>query len=267
MIRNIITDAEEHFTGKDAIDFSNAVTKGFNANLYSDIYLTGYGYIMWVAMPEFLKDEKIKKSIGDFEKMSAVLMKAVRIPSVNLNSVEVTTGFANTNVLSIPTTIDMDRSLQIVYNELSGTPMTKFHQTWISGIRDYASGVSDIKDYGIKTYTANLLYITTKPVHYEAQGSFGSHGGGTPNKRMVETAHFFTNVFPTTDNQANFSMDLESSDKVEVEMNYKFSQMFMGAAVNKFAEDQLKNMISLKDMDSYNIDATGATPAKATGNQ
>ena len=187
-----------------------------------------------------------------------MLFRSVRIPSVNLNTVEVTTGFANTNVLSIPTTIDMDRSLQIVYNELSATPISKFHQAWISGIRDYASGVSDIANYGINTYTGTLLYVTTKPVHYSTQGSSNKE----TNKQMVETAHLFTNVFPTTDNQANFSMDLETSDKVEVEMNYKFSQMFMGDAVNKFAEKQLSSMIRLKDMDAYTIsESTGDASA------
>lgn len=251
---------QTHFTGGANYnkDFTKVVTKGFNATIYSDIYLTGYGYIMWVKIPAFLNDTKIKTANGDFKSMTAVLMKSVRIPSVNLNTVEVTTGFANTNVLSIPTTIDMDRSLQIVYNELSATPISKFHQAWISGIRDYASGVSDIANYGINTYTGTLLYVTTKPVHYSTQGSSGQE----TNRQMVETAHLFTNVFPTTDNQANFSMDLESSDKVEVEMNYKFSQMFMGDAVNKFAEKQLSSMIRLKDMDAYSIsESTGDASA------
>lgn len=244
---NHFVHASSAFSGA----FNNIVTRGFNTNIYSDIYISGYFYIFWTRLPSFLGNEVA--GIGDFRKMSMVLNTAVQIPSVNLQYTEVTTGFANTNKLRIPTTIDYDRTLQISYNELSGTPMTKFHQMWITGIRDYTSGVSDIKDYGIKNYTGDLLYITTKPVHYKSQGSFGKETNTIPNANIIETAHFFSNVFPTSDNQALFSGNLEQSDKILLDMQYSFSEMFMGEGVNTFASEKLDQIIKLKDMGHYQI--------------
>lgn len=232
--------------------FDNVVTRGFNTNIYSDIYISGYFYLYWVRLPNFMKaDQTIQ--LGDFTKMSMVLNTSVQIPSVTLNYTEVTTGFGNTNRLSIPTTLDYDRSLQISYNELSGTPMTKFHQRWITGIRDYTSGVSDIENYGITNYTGDLLYITTKPVHFQSQGTFGKETGTVPNQNMIETAHYFSNVFPTTDNQSVFSGNLEQSDKVPLDMTYRFAEMFMGESVNNYAANKLAEIIRLKDMSQYAI--------------
>lgn len=251
MIRNNVTS--NVFTQvKDVSVFQNSVIKGYNASIYGDIYLSGYGYIVWTRIPEILT-EKYNPMLGDFREISRTLYKAVQIPDVTLNVTEVVTGFGGTNKLSIPTTIDMDTNLSITYNELSGTPITRFHQAWISAIRDYASGVSDIPEYGLQTYTADLLYFTTKPVHYASQGSLGSSTGTVPNERIIETAHLFTHIFPTIDKQSNFSMNIETSDKIEVEVPYRFSQMFMGDAINKLAEEQLPLAIRLKDMDNYAI--------------
>lgn len=219
MIRN--TQIVDYFTnGTGYGNFQNVVTKGFNTGIYSDIYISGFFYIIWTRVPDFMKEGT--ELLGDFRSMSTVMCTGVNIPNVTLNATEVVTGFAGTNKLSIPTTIDMDTSLSISYNELSGTPITKFHQRWISGIRDYASGVSDIPNYSIRNYTGELLYITTKPVHYKTQGSLGQEMGTAPNERMVETAHLFCNVFPTTDNQSLFSANIESSDRLNIEMQYRF---------------------------------------------
>lgn len=250
------TTYTDYFTnGSQYGNFQNVVTKGYNAGIYGDIYLSGFAYIIWTKIPTFMAEGT--ELIGDFKAMSRTLYKAVQIPDATLNTTEVVTGFAGTNRLSIPTTIDIDTSLTITYNELSGTPMTKFHQRWISAIRDYASGVSDIANYGINNYTGELLYITTKPVHYKSQGSFGSETNSVPNEQMIETAHLFTHVFPINDKQSNFSMNIESSDKIELDITYKFSHMFMGDAVNKFATTQLDNIIKLKDMDNYKINVDG----------
>lgn len=238
--------------------FTDAVTKGFNTSVYSDIYISGYFYILWTRVPEFMKKDSTEKILGDFSSMSQVMCTSVQIPDINLNVVEVVTGFGGTNKLSIPTGVDMDTSLTVTYNEMSGTPISKFHQRWISGIRDYASGVSDIPNYSIRNYTGELLYITTKPVHYASQGSFGKSTGQVPNQQMVETAHLFCNVFPVSDRQSLFSANIESSDKISIEMNYRFSQMFQGQQVTALAQRKLGEMIKLKDADFYVIDDDGS---------
>ena len=246
-----------YFTNNAEIknNFANAVTKGFNTSIYSDVYISGYFYILWTRVPTFLKENV--DNLGDFAAMTSRLYKSVEIPAVTLNTVEIVTGFSNTNKVNIPTTLDYDRNLTVTYNELSGLPITRFHQRWISGIRDYSSGVSDIPNYGINTYTGELLYITTKPVHFQQQGSFGQSTGTTPNERMVETAHLFSKIFPTTDNQNLFSGNIEASDKVEQPISYRFAEMFMGQAVNDFAVNNLDRMIKLKDMDAYTINEDG----------
>lgn len=247
MIQNLNNNS--YFTKNDKIgSFENAVTKGYNAGIYGDIYITGFGYIIWTKLPEFMKNVP---EIGDFVHLTRTLYKAVQIPDWTLNTTEVVTGFAGTNKISVPTTLDLDTNLSITYNEISSTPITRFHQRWISAMRDPASGVADITDYGLEQYSGELLYITTKPVHY------GSGSSGATNSRIIETAHLFTHVFPTTDKQSNFSMNIESSDKIEVEVNYKFSQMFVGEAVNEFAANKLGDIMKLKDMDQYEISDDG----------
>lgn len=248
------TGTYQNFTSCEKYSsFADAVTKGYNASIYSDVYLTGYFYIYWVGIPSFL--DEAKKELSDFRHLTRVLYTGVQIPDMTLNSTEVVTGFSGTSKISIPTTLEYGTDLTISYNEISGTPISKYHQLWISAIRDPASGLSDIKDYGLNNYTGSLLYITTKPTHYGTNGSFGKSTSAAPNRQIVETAFLYPHVFPITDRQSLFSGSLESSDKLQVEVSYKCGTPFTGDAVKKLAENYLDKMMISRDADSYNIDA------------
>lgn len=251
------TDRPDYFTGNSQYgSFQNVVSKGYNASIYGDIYLTGFFYILWTRLPDIMKDNT--EELGNFKEMTRVLNNAVQLPGRELQFTEVTTGFGGASKLAIPTMISNGNDLSITYNELSGLPMLKFNQRWITAIRDPISGLSDIPNYGLKTYTGDILYITTKPVHYKDQGSMGVLTGSFPNEQIVESAHLFTNVFPTNDPQELLSATIEASDKIDVQINYKFANMWNGEEARKFASSLLDSMIKVKDMGTYKVGPDGS---------
>lgn len=231
----------------DKTGFANIVTKGYNANVYGDVYLTGFFYIFWTRLPAFLTKTDVTNVLGEFPQLTRVLNNAVTLPDITLNTTTVITGFGGSSKLPIPTTIDVGEDLTIKYNELSGTPIARFHQRWISGIRDYACGLSEIDDYKIKNYTGDLLYITTKPVMKTSN----------TNSAIIETAHHFTNVFPTTDRQSLFSSSIDNSDKVELEITYKHGGMSSGESARKLAESTMASMMKTISMDKIEITTQG----------
>jgi len=236
----IDTSRSDKSTVSPEAGFSALLTKGYQPQAI-DPYITGYFYVLWTRLPDFLTNQG--NVLGaNFSHLCRVVNNGFTLPDITLNTTDVPLGFGGTNKLSVPTNIDMSNEISIKYLELSGLPVSRFHTSWISGIRDYASGVSQIKNYSQYNITGDCLYITTKPVM-----------NNDNNKQIIESAHLFTGVFPNTDKQSSFAGDLTSSDKVDLEVPYKFHQMFHGKNTLAYAEGKLAQMIKLADMSAFNI--------------
>jgi hypothetical protein len=243
---NSFKTSNSNYSKSNIGGFNSLLTKGFEPES-KEYYITGFFYLLWVRTPLFLDEQLGGTNL--FKSLGRVASNAVTLPDVTLNTTDVQEGFGGTNKRSIPTTIDLSNDINIKYYEYSGTPVSKAHQIWISGIRDYASGVSSINNYQYRNYTGDLLYITTKPVFYS--------GNSQPTPDLIESAHFLTGVMPTQDKQSAFSSDITNADKVEQDIPYKISQMFMGPNVNQFAASKLSEVIKLNNMVDYSIQDSG----------
>lgn len=240
MIKNTNSELTNFVTNDNSGAFLNSVVRGPNTEIFNNPYVSGYFYIYWLRLPEFMKNQV---SGIDFSALHYRVLKSVEIPSRNLNTIEVQMGFGGTNKIVVPTTIETDTTLTMSCLELEGTPFSQAVRTWITAIRDPASGTSSIAQYGKKAFTGTLLYITTKPVNPNTAN----------DKKIIETAYIFTNVFPTIDNTSLFSSAIDNSNIVEPQVQWKFDNMVQGVNVNKIAEERFDTMTMLKDMEDYSF--------------
>lgn len=181
----------------------------------ADAYLTGYQFVKFFNFPK----QRIINNIvtGNSENTPPKVDKdslptfleantnAVTPPSGTLNRAE-WTGLGGTKY-SMPSNIDYGNTLTLKFIEFSGTPVMQIIHSWVRMIRDYRNGAmpdSEELSYNNKPlYCCNILYWTTKP-----------------DCRSVEYAALYTGCHPTKDPHDSFAGDVETADKLEIEIEF-----------------------------------------------
>jgi hypothetical protein len=101
--------------------------------------------------------------------------------------------------------MDYGTSVSFRFIEFSGVPVLRILGGWVRMMRDYKMGISELQDTTyIKTnYSATVLYWTTKP-----------------DGLSVENCACYSGVFPVRDPQELYAGDVQTIDKLEVEVEF-----------------------------------------------
>lgn len=212
--------------------FANALTKGLQPE-YIEPYVSGYYYLIWLKTPDFVSK--------NFVEIMRVTNNSVDIPDTTINTTEVVTGFAGSGKLNVVTSVESGSDLTVKFTEMSGLPILNNIENWVLNIRDRNNGTSNIPKYKLANYSGELLVVLTKPVLNSVKDE--------QDNGFIEKAFIFTYIYPTNIPYSSYNQDVTNSDKVEPSITFKFSGMFTGEEVDKFAVTKLTDLklISLED--------------------
>jgi len=136
---------------------------------------------------------------------------------------------------AVPGSIDYGNTITLKYTEFSGLPIFRLHRTWCRMIRDNKIGLTGLagkngnqmqtqNEYNKRDYSATLLYWTTKP------------DGVT-----VEYYAAYSGVFPLKDPMDLFNGDINSVDKLEIDIDYNVDMVWHEDWVYELAQSEAKS--------------------------
>ena len=160
--------ASEYTLMKGVTDFSNL--RQF------DMFETSYSFLVVCAVPEFMRQlgKKYKDGVGKYEEAFVHFLEGEfrgldGIPDITADAGTISNGI---NELQLINKVNMDTSIQVSmsFYERSGAPITKYLQTYMTGIKDpysqaktYHGLIEDgtITDPGADYEVFTLLYYVT----------------------------------------------------------------------------------------------------------
>lgn len=196
-----------------------------------DPFIGGYAFIVWTKLPQFF-DSAAKT---DFKNMTEKNFKSLDgINDLQLESEAIGLGYAGNTYDAATTLKKPEGTFTLKHQEYMGSPIRKFYEYWITGIRDPETGVAtyhgkigtnEIPYYSARYHTAELLYVVTDPSGGIAAVSSTSQSGEAAGSDCVtngiEFACYFTNVFPTKVPQAHLNYATGEHQVAEIDQEFK----------------------------------------------
>lgn len=192
----------------------NIATRNFGGTTHgvADPFVTGYFYLWFQKLPPKLGDYVGRlnsgiSDLGDIKSVLAATCTGVTPPGGTLNTVEFT-GLGGTK-WGVPGNIDYGNTVSLKFFEMNKTPLLDILHGWFKLMRDYRTGVTDLRDgdsgegYSKKSYAGLLFYWTT-----------------SPDGRSIEYAACYDGVYPTKDPQDLFASDIETVGKLDIEVEF-----------------------------------------------
>jgi hypothetical protein len=176
----------------------------------ADPHITGYFYIQLENLPPKLADGTGGLSTNDISLLIQSNTNSITLPGATLSK----TTFDGLGGLKwhVPTMIEIGDTLTLKHVEFSGLPMFRIYHAWFNLIRDYRSGISQLKgsDYTKSSYACNLIYAAVKP-----------------DGLTVDFAVYATGMFPTKDPYDIYGSDITAVDKLEYEQEFSVDYIFV----------------------------------------
>lgn len=199
-------------------------------------YISGYSYVRW-SLPKCLvdfhdydiiwkdvqsmganNDQTDTSRMNDLNDVLESSCTSVTPPGGTMNKVSFAT--LGGGKWAVPGSIDYGNTITLKYTEFSGLPIFRIHRTWCRMIRDNKIGLTGLagsngntgkttQKYNKSDYSATLLYWTTKP------------DGVT-----VEYYAAYSGVFPLKDPMDLFNGDINSVDKLEIDIDYNVDMVW-----------------------------------------
>ncbi len=144
---------------------------------------------------------------NDIQKVLCAACTGVTTPGGTLNNIE----FAGLggNKWGVPGNVDYGTSFSAKFYEFSGLPIFDIMHGWVKMIRDYRTGVSNLRSredrsgYNKDKYSGLFYYFTT-----------------TPDASQVEYCACYDGVYPMKDPSDLYSGDIENISRLDVEIEF-----------------------------------------------
>jgi len=210
-----------------------------------DPFITGYALIIWTKLPAFF-DADTKKQ---FQALTEKNFKSYSgISNINIGTDNITAGFTG-NEIGVATSIQKENtSFTLKHQELAGSPVRELYQFWVTGIRDFETGLAHYHgkiesgelQYSMKNHTGEMLYIVTDP----SMAVGGASG--------IEFAAYYTNCFPTSipQDHLNYSSNDHSLPELDIEFRGNYHQ---SKEINELAVEAMKSYAIKKRFGDYNL--------------
>ena len=201
----------------------------------SDPYISGYGYLYFDNIPSSLTSmTESFSNITDISKALTALSYVITPPTIALEKLNIQ-GVGGTQ-WNAPTRLNINGDYTIEFIELSQTPITKILDGWVTMIRDYRTGVSALNGnnsnagssnnlaaaYSKSSYAGTMYYWTTKP-----------------DGITIETAWYYTGVFPLTFVSSEFVTDVATNGELKITATMSFDNIY------KYSQQQIAGNTSL----------------------
>lgn len=174
---------------------------------YARLFMYKKPYFMEKAFPDLTNRFKSYIETG-FRSVSG-------IGDINVDFTTFEGGYTGQKFETPQIATDQTDTITIGLYEMSGSPVTEFLTTWITGVRDPRTGIAhyhgnvmgpldDATDkiaYGEKNHTAEFIYFVTDPT-----GKF------------IEYACLLAHCFPETVNRDQYNYETNSHDATEIEV-------------------------------------------------
>lgn len=186
---------------------NNQFTRRWGANEGSvavDPYISGYHFIHFQHFPNFLtlNSNFVNLSITQIKNALHSSCTSVTIPGATLNKAEFN-GLGGIKFF-YPTSADWDNTVSMRFTEWSGAVIHNIIHSWFKQINDYRTGINMSAIPTTKTnFTASMYYWTTKQ-----------------DGESVDFHSLITGMFPTKDPTDSFGHDLNTVDKVELDIDF-----------------------------------------------
>ncbi len=174
--------------------------------------------------------------------MLAACCTGVTPPGGTLNKVEFT-GIGGVK-WGVPGSIEYGTSVTLKFMELQGLPITTIISAWVQLIRDNRTGISNVpkSDYDQTNYSGTLLYWTT-----------------TPNAQNVQYYAAYDGIFPLKDPSDLFSSDVETVDKVDIEIEFNVNRVYRDSWVYELCQKKLPDLINSHQMIPGNAETSSSS--------
>lgn len=211
-----------------------------------DPFITGYSFIVWTKLPAFFEKSDITGLSDRFKGITEKNFKTFSgLGDMSLSVEDMTHGFTG-NAYGVATNIQKENtSFTISHYESAGSPIRQLYTYWVTGIRDFETGLGNYHGlvdkleggYSAKNHTGELLYILTDP-------SGGWNGTG------IEFACYYTNVMPTKIpmDHLNYTSGDHSVPELSIDFRGNYHQ---SDAINELAAKFLKENHIKKGYSSY----------------
>jgi len=204
----------------------------------ADPYISGYSFIKFYGVANLLS--QIEYLYGqaykdEYEKFFTLMERTVKevqgLNDLDLGTAGIQGGFT-ANEHHYPTEISKNvNDITLKFQELSGGIYNTKFESWVTGIRDPETGLYMFKDYGLKHYSVEMLYVNTSPAVGTADDKARANS--------LENAFYFTCMFPTRVFYGHHNYSSGSHDaNTEIDQPFKCN-IHYGKGVKEFAKKYL----------------------------
>ena len=200
-------------------------------NLSRDPFVTGYAFIKWLSVPDWVEQDEY----ADFKAWSEKNFRAFSgLSAIDMNTFALNEGFSNSENMFAGSS-QMPQGFSITHNEYSGSPIRNMYTKWASGVRDPVTNIATYakeydKEYSARNHTGELIYIVTRP-----------DANNSGKKTIIEFAVLYTNVMPTRIPLDHMNYTAGTNDAVQIEMAFT-GRPHISPLVDQLAGNQLANL-------------------------
>lgn len=201
---------------------------------------TGYARIFVVRTPRFME----KMDAGATKRFKHLLeMGFTRFEGINdmsLETEDITGGYVG-NKFQIPSMVrDETDTVTIAVNEMSGSPVREFVDTWMTGISDPLTGLSHYHGvldatcpYKASNHTMELIFVATDPTGID-----------------IEYCCMFCNMMPKSVKKSHFNYESGSHPAVSVDLEFTATK-YESPQINSIGAALLEKYRILRDYLSF----------------
>jgi hypothetical protein len=201
-----------------------------------DPYVSGFAFIKWLKLPVWVDGNKSPLTPHNLASLSQKNFKKFSgLANIEMETGGITAGFTANELHYAKGIGQKPTEFTLTYQEHSGSPLTRYYNHWVSGIRDPKSGIATYpKEYRLPYHSSNhtgtLVYVVTRPD--------ADNYAGLENKSNLEFACILTHVQPKRINLEHFNFENGAHELFEVEQPFT-AYMHIGQTVETYVDKRM----------------------------
>ena len=230
-----MSDILTHDSGLAGHDASATADNFFTGSIITgagshDPYVSGYAFILWLKVPAWLSNGE------EFKAFSQKNFKAFGgINDIDMEVAGITGGFTSNQHMYATKLGDKPSEFTLRYQAHSGSPLQRYYDEWVSGVRDPKTGIANYPaefglEYHSDNHTGTLLYVVTRP----DANNFGGNN--------IEHASLWTHVMPKRISMGHFNFEQGNVEVNDLEQPFA-GDMHFGQSVSQFAQKYVNGKI------------------------
>lgn len=182
----------------------------------ADPYISGYGYLWFDNLPA-----AVKQINSNAQSALAALAYVITPPAITLEKVTIQ-GVGGTQ-WSVPTRLNIANEFSVEFVELTGTPISEIINGWVTTIRDYRTGLSNMTTSTTPTIIQNSSNSTYNKSLYSGTMYYWTVD---PDGVTIETLWYYTGVFPLSFISSEYVTDVANNGELKLTVNFNVDNIY-----------------------------------------